>query len=241
MNDRQGWKDSVAFNELVFDGKFRPAGVRLSEVTRWHQALHLAALFFPECQLSEWSQWGACVKTSKPCGLKRGTRSRVRRPLRVWDPPSQTCAPQTQRRKCAAPKTPCKRAQGPRPRGGGTVLYFHFHFIDRLETCVPNTRGTTRTIAIGQSPSKRDRGPFTYSRAFAAFSSLTNEEHWLQTRNKVLSNKNGVGTFKSSASSKFSNRENGDSIDTKGKKKKEGFLPFQGFKCPRSCGCRAPV
>lgn len=183
------------------------------------------SFFFPECQLSEWSQWGACVKTSKPCGLKRGTRSRVRRPLRVWDPPSQTCAPQTQRRKCAAPKTPCKRAQGPRPRGGGTVLYFHFHFIDRLETCVPNTRGTTRTIAIGQSPSKRDRGPFTYSRAFAAFSSLTNEEHWLQTRNKVLSNKNGVGTFKSSASSKFSNRENGDSIDTKGKKKKKkGFF-----------------
>uniref|UniRef100_A0A3Q2XWZ8 R-spondin 1 n=1 Tax=Hippocampus comes TaxID=109280 RepID=A0A3Q2XWZ8_HIPCM len=70
-----------------------------------------------ECQLSEWSQWGACVKTtSKPCGLKKAARSRVRRPLRVWDAPSQTCAPQTQRRKCAAPKTPCKRARGPRPQ-----------------------------------------------------------------------------------------------------------------------------
>ncbi|XP_051921983.1 R-spondin-1 [Hippocampus zosterae] len=71
-----------------------------------------------ECRLSEWSQWGACAKTGKPRGSKKATRSRVRRPLRPREPPSRTCAPQTQRRKCAAPKTPCKRAQEKKTEGG---------------------------------------------------------------------------------------------------------------------------
>ncbi|XP_061631473.1 R-spondin-1 [Phyllopteryx taeniolatus] len=69
-----------------------------------------------ECQLSEWSQWGSCVKRNKTCGFKKGSQSRVRLPLqhpRKRDlpsgalQPSQPCTPQTERRKCVMAKTPC--------------------------------------------------------------------------------------------------------------------------------------
>lgn len=221
----------------------RGENVRLSEVTRWHQALHLAALFFPECQLSEWSQWGACVKTSKPCGLKKGTRSRMRRPLRVWDPPSQTCAPQTQRRKCAAPKTPCKRAQGPRPRGGGTVLCFHFHFIDRLET-----RGT---VQIREGRLARLRSDNRHPNATGAPSlilGLLRHFQVLQMRNigykhgiKSCRTRTALGHLNQVRAVNSPTEKMGIQLTQKQKRKKKGFLPFQGFKCPRSCGCRAPV
>ncbi|XP_061531684.1 R-spondin-1 isoform X3 [Phycodurus eques] len=69
-----------------------------------------------QCQLSEWSQWGSCMKRNKTCGFKKGSQSRVRLPLqhpRKRDPPSgalqhsQPCTPQTERRKCVMAKTPC--------------------------------------------------------------------------------------------------------------------------------------
>ncbi|XP_037130695.1 R-spondin-1 [Syngnathus acus] len=80
-----------------------------------------------ECELSEWSQWGSCVKRNKTCGFRKGTQSRVRLPLRPprtrGTPsaagPSQTCPPQTDRRKCVVPKTPCPREN--RTKGGRPV------------------------------------------------------------------------------------------------------------------------
>ncbi|KAL3980427.1 sal-like protein [Sarotherodon galilaeus] len=70
-----------------------------------------------ECELGEWSQWGSCMKKNKTCGFRKGTQSRVRVPLpQVHSPdtspafvPSQTCAAETERRKCVVTKTPCVR------------------------------------------------------------------------------------------------------------------------------------
>uniref|UniRef100_A0A8C9Z5Q8 R-spondin 1 n=1 Tax=Sander lucioperca TaxID=283035 RepID=A0A8C9Z5Q8_SANLU len=68
-----------------------------------------------QCELGEWSQWGSCMKKNKTCGFKKGSQSRLREPLLpVHSPdtspafvPSQTCTPQTERRKCNVAKTPC--------------------------------------------------------------------------------------------------------------------------------------
>ncbi|KAM8868957.1 R-spondin-1 isoform 1-T3 [Spinachia spinachia] len=69
-----------------------------------------------ECVLGEWSQWGSCLKKNKTCGFKKGSQSRERVPSQVHSPdaspapePSQTCAPQAERRKCSVTKTPCVR------------------------------------------------------------------------------------------------------------------------------------
>uniref|UniRef100_A0A672HC60 R-spondin 1 n=1 Tax=Salarias fasciatus TaxID=181472 RepID=A0A672HC60_SALFA len=70
-----------------------------------------------ECELGEWSQWGSCMKKNKTCGFKKGSQSRVRVPLpqahSVDASPalvsSQTCSPETERRKCVVTKTPCIR------------------------------------------------------------------------------------------------------------------------------------
>lgn len=70
-----------------------------------------------ECELGEWSQWVSCMKKNKTCGFKKGSQSRVRVPLpQIHSPdtspafvPSQTCVPQTERRKCIVTKTPCVR------------------------------------------------------------------------------------------------------------------------------------
>uniref|UniRef100_A0A3B4G5N5 R-spondin 1 n=1 Tax=Pundamilia nyererei TaxID=303518 RepID=A0A3B4G5N5_9CICH len=92
-----------------------------------------------ECELGEWSQWGSCMKKNKTCGFRKGTQSRVRVPLpQVHSPdtspafvPSQTCAAETERRKCVVTKTPCvrddtnrrerenARGRGQDSRGGG--------------------------------------------------------------------------------------------------------------------------
>ncbi|XP_068179785.1 R-spondin-1 [Antennarius striatus] len=72
-----------------------------------------------ECELGEWSQWSSCMKKNKTCGFKKGSQSRVRVPvLQTHGPdtalasvPSQTCAPQTEKRKCIVTKTPCARAR----------------------------------------------------------------------------------------------------------------------------------
>ncbi|XP_077383527.1 R-spondin-1 isoform X2 [Festucalex cinctus] len=76
-----------------------------------------------ECELSEWSQWSSCAKRNKTCGFKKGTQSRVRLPLRGvrLAGPSQTCATQTDRRKCSVTKTPCSREKTTNggARGGG--------------------------------------------------------------------------------------------------------------------------
>uniref|UniRef100_A0A672HC47 R-spondin 1 n=1 Tax=Salarias fasciatus TaxID=181472 RepID=A0A672HC47_SALFA len=72
-----------------------------------------------ECELGEWSQWGSCMKKNKTCGFKKGSQSRVRVPLpqahSVDASPalvsSQTCSPETERRKCVVTKTPCIRGK----------------------------------------------------------------------------------------------------------------------------------
>lgn len=72
-----------------------------------------------ECELGEWSQWSSCMKKNKTCGFKKGSQSRVRVPiLQIHSPdispafvPSQTCTPQTERRKCNVPRTPCVRGK----------------------------------------------------------------------------------------------------------------------------------
>lgn len=79
-------------------------------------------LFHPlssDCELGEWSQWSSCMKKNKTCGFKKGSQSRVRVPLlQVHSPdtspafvPSQTCTPQTEKRKCVVTKTPCVRGK----------------------------------------------------------------------------------------------------------------------------------
>ncbi|XP_041845129.1 R-spondin-1 [Melanotaenia boesemani] len=70
-----------------------------------------------ECELGEWSQWSSCMKKNKTCGFKKGSQSRVRAPLMQIHSldtspaslPSQTCAPETQRKKCVVTKMPCVR------------------------------------------------------------------------------------------------------------------------------------
>lgn len=73
-----------------------------------------------ECELGEWSQWSTCMKKNKTCGFRKGSQSRYRGPLLlVHSPyttspasvPSQTCSPQTERRKCTVIKTPCTRGK----------------------------------------------------------------------------------------------------------------------------------
>lgn len=59
------------------------------------------------------------MKKNKTCGFRKGTQSRVRVPLpQVHSPdtspafvPSQTCAAETERRKCVVTKTPCVRGK----------------------------------------------------------------------------------------------------------------------------------
>lgn len=78
-----------------------------------------------ECEMSEWSQWGSCTKKNKTCGFKKGSQSRVRVPLphvHSLDTspafvPSQTCAPQTEKKKCVVVKTPCARGKQNHDRG----------------------------------------------------------------------------------------------------------------------------
>lgn len=83
--------------------------------------------FFPpqgqrasECELGEWSQWSTCMKKNKTCGFRKGSQSRFRGPLlQAHSPdttspasvPSQTCSPQTERRKCTVTKIPCARGK----------------------------------------------------------------------------------------------------------------------------------
>lgn len=77
-----------------------------------------------ECELGEWSQWSSCMKKNKTCGFRKGSQSRFRGPLlQVHSPdtspafvPSQTCAPQTERRKCVVTKTPCVRGKPKKSR-----------------------------------------------------------------------------------------------------------------------------
>ncbi|MEQ2302118.1 hypothetical protein AMECASPLE_003274 [Ameca splendens] len=57
------------------------------------------------------------MKKNKTCGFKKGSQTRVRLPLPQIHSvdtsptyvPSQTCAPETERRKCVVTKTPCAR------------------------------------------------------------------------------------------------------------------------------------
>lgn len=73
-----------------------------------------------DCELGEWSQWSSCMKKNKTCGFRKGSQSRSRVPLpQVHSPdtslalvPSQTCAPETERKKCTlSKKAPCGRGK----------------------------------------------------------------------------------------------------------------------------------
>lgn len=94
--------------------------------TRSQSLSHIFFLSHPqgqrasECELGEWSQWSTCMKKNKTCGFRKGSQSRFRGPLlQVHSPdttapasvPSQTCSPQTERRKCTVTKIPCARGK----------------------------------------------------------------------------------------------------------------------------------
>uniref|UniRef100_A0A3Q3XKS2 R-spondin Fu-CRD domain-containing protein n=1 Tax=Mola mola TaxID=94237 RepID=A0A3Q3XKS2_MOLML len=85
-----------------------------------------------ECELGEWSQWSSCMKKNKTCGFRKGSQSRLRMPLlQVHSPdtspgfiPSQTCAPQTEKRKCTLTKTPCVKEAHAKTEFAGCVIAF---------------------------------------------------------------------------------------------------------------------
>ncbi|KAK0131491.1 R-spondin-1 [Merluccius polli] len=67
-----------------------------------------------ECELSDWSAWGPCMKKNKTCGFKKGSHARLRQPLQTAPqalPASPPCGPQTERKKCVVEKMPCTRAR----------------------------------------------------------------------------------------------------------------------------------
>ncbi|MED6268783.1 hypothetical protein CHARACLAT_026016 [Characodon lateralis] len=86
----------------------------------WRKCHHAS-----ECELGEWSQWSSCMKKNKTCGFKKGSQTRVRLPLPQIHSvdtsptyvPSQTCAPETERRKCVVTKMPCARVSPTDLRG----------------------------------------------------------------------------------------------------------------------------
>lgn len=69
-----------------------------------------------QCDLSEWSPWGPCMKKNKTCGFKKGNQTRSREPLQLPSPATSTgaappsgCVPETQTQRCTVQKKiPCK-------------------------------------------------------------------------------------------------------------------------------------
>lgn len=69
-----------------------------------------------QCDLSEWSPWGPCMKKNKTCGFKKGNQTRTREPLQLPSPatstgaaPPSVCIPETQTQRCTVQKKiPCK-------------------------------------------------------------------------------------------------------------------------------------
>lgn len=69
-----------------------------------------------QCDLSEWSPWGPCMKKNKTCGFKKGNQTRTREPVQLPSPATSTgaappsgCVPETQTQRCTVQKKiPCK-------------------------------------------------------------------------------------------------------------------------------------
>jgi len=69
-----------------------------------------------QCDLSEWSLWGPCMKKNKTCGFKKGNQTRTREPVQIPSPATSTgaappsgCVPETQTQRCTVQKKiPCK-------------------------------------------------------------------------------------------------------------------------------------
>lgn len=64
-----------------------------------------------QCDLSEWSPWGPCMKKNKTCGFKKGNQTRTREPLQLSSPGTSTgaapplgCVPETQTQRCTVQK-----------------------------------------------------------------------------------------------------------------------------------------
>uniref|UniRef100_A0A673KKQ3 R-spondin 1 n=1 Tax=Sinocyclocheilus rhinocerous TaxID=307959 RepID=A0A673KKQ3_9TELE len=80
-----------------------------------------------QCDLSEWSPWGPCMKKNKTCGFKKGNQTRTREPLQLPSPATSTgaappsgCVPETQTQRCTVQKKiPCKGETKKNPQNRG--------------------------------------------------------------------------------------------------------------------------
>uniref|UniRef100_H3BBH9 R-spondin 1 n=1 Tax=Latimeria chalumnae TaxID=7897 RepID=H3BBH9_LATCH len=68
-----------------------------------------------QCEMSEWSPWGPCMKRKKLCGFKKGTEERTRTVLQAPSGDPSTCPPTTESRRCTVQKKLCS---------GGKWLFF---------------------------------------------------------------------------------------------------------------------
>ncbi|XP_051575625.1 R-spondin-1-like [Myxocyprinus asiaticus] len=64
-----------------------------------------------QCDLSEWSSWGPCMKKNKTCGFKKGNQTRTREPVQLPSPaistgtaPPSGCVPEKQTQRCTVQK-----------------------------------------------------------------------------------------------------------------------------------------
>ncbi|XP_005988827.1 R-spondin-1 [Latimeria chalumnae] len=60
-----------------------------------------------QCEMSEWSPWGPCMKRKKLCGFKKGTEERTRTVLQAPSGDPSTCPPTTESRRCTVQKKLC--------------------------------------------------------------------------------------------------------------------------------------
>uniref|UniRef100_A0A8C1AZ40 R-spondin 1 n=1 Tax=Cyprinus carpio carpio TaxID=630221 RepID=A0A8C1AZ40_CYPCA len=80
-----------------------------------------------QCDLSEWSPWGPCMKKNKTCGFKKGNQTRTREPLQLSSPGTSTgaapplgCVPETQTQRCTVQKKiTCKGENKKNPQNRG--------------------------------------------------------------------------------------------------------------------------
>ncbi|XP_067250347.1 R-spondin-1 isoform X2 [Chanodichthys erythropterus] len=80
-----------------------------------------------QCDLSEWSPWGPCMKKNKTCGFKKGNQTRTREPVQLPSPATSTgaappsgCVPETQTQRCTVQKKiPCKGENKKNPQNRG--------------------------------------------------------------------------------------------------------------------------
>ncbi|XP_032999631.1 R-spondin-3 [Lacerta agilis] len=63
------------------------------------------------CKVSEWSQWGPCMKRGKTCGFKRGNETRDREILQLPSTKGKPCPHTTETKKCIRDPTERKKCR----------------------------------------------------------------------------------------------------------------------------------